>query len=232
MKIATSAYPLDFLASWADYAAKIEGWVAEAAGNGAELLLFPEYGAMELTTLAGAETAAHEENSMIAVSDRMDDANALHADLATKYSAAEDVLFLGRGLSFPMALEGALKLKEISYVHAEGYAAGEMKHGPIALLDSDVPVIVLAPQDRHYERVCSNLQEARARDAQIIGITTDGDGQAQSLCHDYVEVAPTLEALTPFLTVVPLQLYAYCVADHKGTDVDQPRNLAKSVTVE
>jgi glucosamine--fructose-6-phosphate aminotransferase (isomerizing) len=166
------------------------------------------------------------------IDERLESSHKAIADLATKYSAAQDVLFLGRGLSFPMALEGALKLKEISYVHAEGYAAGEMKHGPIALLDTDVPVIVLAPQDRHYERVCSNLQEARARDAQIIGITTDGDGQAQSLCHDFVEVAPTLEALTPFLTVVPLQLYAYCVADHKGTDVDQPRNLAKTVTVE
>ena len=149
-----------------------------------------------------------------------------------EFSNARDVLFLGRGLSFPMALEGALKLKEISYVHAEGYAAGEMKHGPIALLDAEVPVIVLAPQDRHHERVCSNLQEARAREAKIIGVTTAGDLQTQALCDAFVEVAPTHEALSPFLTVVPLQLYAYCVADHKGTDVDQPRNLAKTVTVE
>jgi glucosamine--fructose-6-phosphate aminotransferase (isomerizing) len=154
------------------------------------------------------------------------------AELVREYSGARDVLFLGRGLSYPMALEGALKLKEISYVHAEGYAAGEMKHGPIALLDAQVPVLVLAPQDRHYERVCSNLQEARAREAKIIGITTAGDVQAQSLCDAFIEVAPTIEPLTPFVTVVPLQLYAYCVADHKGTDVDQPRNLAKTVTVE
>ena len=153
-------------------------------------------------------------------------------DMVREFSNARDVLFLGRGLSFPMALEGALKLKEISYVHAEGYAAGEMKHGPIALLDAEVPVIVLAPQDRHHERVCSNLQEARAREAKIIGVTTAGDAQTQALCDAYVEVAPTHEALSPFLTVVPLQLYAYCVADHKGTDVDQPRNLAKTVTVE
>ena len=153
-------------------------------------------------------------------------------EIVREYSNARDVLFLGRGLSFPMALEGALKLKEISYVHAEGYAAGEMKHGPIALLDANVPVIVLAPQDRHYERVCSNLQEARAREAKIIGVTTAGDVQAQELCDAFVEIAPTHEALTPFLTVVPLQLYAYSVADHKGTDVDQPRNLAKTVTVE
>jgi glucosamine--fructose-6-phosphate aminotransferase (isomerizing) len=154
------------------------------------------------------------------------------SEMARDYSNARDVLFLGRGLSYPMALEGALKLKEISYVHAEGYAAGEMKHGPIALLDAEVPVLVLAPQDRHYDRVCSNLQEARAREAKIIGITAAGDLQAQSLCDSFVEVAPTMEALSPFVTVVPLQLYAYCVADHKGTDVDQPRNLAKTVTVE
>jgi glucosamine--fructose-6-phosphate aminotransferase (isomerizing) len=148
------------------------------------------------------------------------------------FAGARDVLFLGRGLSFPMALEGALKLKEISYVHAEGYAAGEMKHGPIALLDPDVPVIVIAPQDRHHERVCSNLQEARAREAKIVGVLTAGDEQTRALCDAAVEVAPTHELLSPFVTVVPLQLYAYCVADHKGTDVDQPRNLAKTVTVE
>jgi glucosamine--fructose-6-phosphate aminotransferase (isomerizing) len=153
-------------------------------------------------------------------------------ELARDFSEARDVLFLGRGLSYPMALEGALKLKEISYVHAEGYAAGEMKHGPIALLDAHVPVIVLMPQDRHYDRVSSNMQEARAREAKIIGVTTAGDTQAQALCDRFIEVAPTHEALSPFVTVVPLQLYAYCVADHKGTDVDQPRNLAKTVTVE
>jgi len=153
-------------------------------------------------------------------------------DMMRSFADARDVLFLGRGLSFPMALEGALKLKEISYVHAEGYAAGEMKHGPIALLDAHVPVIVLLPRDRHYDRVLSNLQEARAREAKIIAVTVEGDSQAQALCDAFVEIAPTHEALTPFVSVVPLQLYAYCVADHKGTDVDQPRNLAKTVTVE
>ena len=153
-------------------------------------------------------------------------------EMVREFSDAPDVLFLGRGLSYPMALEGALKLKEISYVHAEGYAAGEMKHGPIALLDAHVPVIVLMPRDRHYERVSSNLQEAKAREAKIIGITTAGDTEAQALCDAVVEVASTDEVLSPFVTVVPLQLYAYCVADHKGTDVDQPRNLAKTVTVE
>ncbi len=154
------------------------------------------------------------------------------ANIARDFSDARDVLFLGRGLSYPMALEGALKLKEISYVHAEGYAAGEMKHGPIALLDANVPVIVIMPKDRHYERASSNMQEARAREAKVIGVITAGDAEAQALCDRSVEVAATHEALSPFVTVVPLQLYAYCVADHKGTDVDQPRNLAKTVTVE
>ena len=156
----------------------------------------------------------------------------LAASLARRYQEARDVLFLGRGSSFPIALEGALKLKEISYVHAEGYAAGEMKHGPIALLDSHVPVIVLVPQDRSYARALSNLQEARARQAQVIAVATEGDEEARRLSHDLVEIPPVDELLVPFLTVLPLQLYAYYVADFKGTDIDQPRNLAKTVTVE
>ncbi len=156
----------------------------------------------------------------------------LVANLARRYSDARDVLFLGRGLSFPIALEGALKLKEISYVHAEGYAAGEMKHGPIALIDAHVPVLVLLPRDSNYERSLSNLQEAKARDAQVVAIATEGDEQARELCDDLVEIPAVLEELTPFLTVIPLQLYSYYVADFKGTDVDQPRNLAKTVTVE
>jgi glucosamine--fructose-6-phosphate aminotransferase (isomerizing) len=160
------------------------------------------------------------------IAERLRETHLMVTDIVRDFSEARDVLFL------PMALEGALKLKEISYVHAEGYAAGEMKHGPIALLDAHVPVVVLMPKDRHYDRVSSNMQEARAREAKIIGVTTVGDTQAQALCDRFVEVAATHEALTPFVTVVPLQLYAYCVADHKGTDVDQPRNLAKTVTVE
>ncbi|MFW2386968.1 MAG: glutamine--fructose-6-phosphate transaminase (isomerizing) [Polyangiales bacterium] len=166
------------------------------------------------------------------ISERLRMTHLTITDIVRDFSEARDVLFIGRGLSYPMALEGALKLKEISYVHAEGYAAGEMKHGPIALLDAHVPVLVLLPQDKHYERVSSNLQEAKAREARIIGITVAGDTKAEELCERFVEVAPTHEALSPFVTVVPLQLYAYCVADHKGTDVDQPRNLAKTVTVE
>ncbi len=156
----------------------------------------------------------------------------LCANLARRYVNARDVLFLGRGLSYPIALEGALKLKEISYIHAEGYAAGEMKHGPIALIDSSVPVIVLAPHDSSYERSLSNLQEAKAREAQVIAIATEGDEEAREVSHDMIEIPRVLEELTPFLTVVPCQLYSYYVADFKGTDVDQPRNLAKTVTVE
>jgi glucosamine--fructose-6-phosphate aminotransferase (isomerizing) len=156
----------------------------------------------------------------------------LVANLARRYSDARDVLFLGRGVSFPIALEGALKLKEISYVHAEGYASGEMKHGPIALIDSSVPVIVLTPRDRTYDKSMGNLQEAKAREARVIAVATEGDEEAAGLGHDCIEVPDVPEMFTPFLTVLPLQLYAYYVADFKGTDVDQPRNLAKTVTVE
>jgi glucosamine--fructose-6-phosphate aminotransferase (isomerizing) len=156
----------------------------------------------------------------------------LVANLARRYQEARDVLFLGRGLSFPIALEGALKLKEISYVHAEGYAAGEMKHGPIALIDSHVPVLVLVPRDDNYERSLSNLQEAKAREAMVLAIANEGDVDARDAADDLFEIAAVDPQLTPFMTVLPLQLYAYYVADYKGTDVDQPRNLAKTVTVE
>ncbi|MGB0680452.1 MAG: glutamine--fructose-6-phosphate transaminase (isomerizing) [Polyangiales bacterium] len=156
----------------------------------------------------------------------------LCANLARRHHAARDVLYLGRGLSYPIALEGALKLKEISYIHAEGYAAGEMKHGPIALIDEHVPVIVLAPQDDSYARTLSNLQEARARGAHLIVVVSADDEDARPLAHDVIEIPVVPAMLTPFLTLLPLQLLAYYVADHKGTDVDQPRNLAKTVTVE
>jgi glucosamine--fructose-6-phosphate aminotransferase (isomerizing) len=142
------------------------------------------------------------------------------------------MLFLGRGLGFPIALEGALKLKEISYAHAEGYAAGEMKHGPIALIDGDMPVVVVMPQDRHYEKTLSNVQEVRARDAQVILVVSEGDKHAAKLAQFCLEVPRVAEPLLPLLTVLPLQLLAYHFADLKGTDVDQPRNLAKTVTVE
>lgn len=152
--------------------------------------------------------------------------------LARTYGHARDMLYLGRGPQFPIALEGALKLKEISYIHAEGYAAGEMKHGPIALIDDGLPVLVLAPHDGGYEKVLSNLSEVKARGGKVIAITTEGGGAIHSLADHVVEVPAAHPLLAPILTVVPLQLFAYYVADFKGTDVDQPRNLAKSVTVE
>jgi glucosamine--fructose-6-phosphate aminotransferase (isomerizing) len=152
--------------------------------------------------------------------------------IARRYGNAKGFLFLGRGNQYPIALEGALKLKEISYIHAEGYAAGEMKHGPIALIDANLPVVVLAPRGAHYEKVISNLTEVRAREGKIIAIATRGDHDIGTVSDEVVLVPETAPELQPILTCVPLQLLAYYVADFKGTDIDQPRNLAKSVTVE
>jgi glucosamine--fructose-6-phosphate aminotransferase (isomerizing) len=175
--------------------------------------------------------------------------------IAKKYMKARDVLFLGRGTGFPVALEGALKLKEISYIHAEGYAAGEMKHGPIALIDEEMPVVVVCPRDNHYEKTLSNMQEVKAREGQLIAVATRGDKDVRALLArdaaprsgswrtsgaalaaepdvDLVEVPDAAHEVLPMLTVLPLQLLAYYMADLKGTDVDQPRNLAKTVTVE
>jgi glucosamine--fructose-6-phosphate aminotransferase (isomerizing) len=153
-------------------------------------------------------------------------------EIAHKYFRARDFLFLGRGIMFPIALEGALKLKEISYIHAEAYAAGEMKHGPIALIDEDMPVVVIANQSPLYDKVISNLEQVRARDGQVIALATEGDREIASKATDVIYIADLGEYLTPALAVVPLQLLAYHVGIRKGTDVDQPRNLAKSVTVE
>ena len=152
--------------------------------------------------------------------------------IARRYGHARDFLFLGRGNEFPIALEGALKLKEISYIHAEGYAAGEMKHGPIALIDENMPVVVIAPRGPGYEKVMSNLTEVKARDGKIIAIATRGDTSIGAIADEVILIPDAPPALQPLLTVLPLQLLAYYVADFKGTDVDQPRNLAKSVTVE
>jgi glucosamine--fructose-6-phosphate aminotransferase (isomerizing) len=152
--------------------------------------------------------------------------------LAETYADSRNFLFLGRGASFPIAMEGALKLKEISYIHAEAYAAGEMKHGPIALLDKEVPVVVVNPRDGLYEKTLSNIQEARARKAPVVSIITEGDTTACNSAEDWISIPETEDELSPFLTVVPLQLFAYYVARHRGCDIDQPRNLAKSVTVE
>jgi glucosamine--fructose-6-phosphate aminotransferase (isomerizing) len=152
--------------------------------------------------------------------------------IARRYSTARDFLYLGRGLSFPVALEAALKLKEISYIHAEGYASGEMKHGPIALIDEHVPVVVLALRGPGYDKALSNLDQVRARGGRIIALASMGDTQIGDLADDVVLVPDVDEYLQPILASVPLQLLAYYTADLKGTDVDQPRNLAKSVTVE
>ncbi len=152
--------------------------------------------------------------------------------LAHRFSHAKDIIYLGRGINFPIALEGALKLKEISYIHAEGYPAGEMKHGPIALLDEDVPVIAIATPGNVYEKVLSNAQEAKARDAQLIGVAPMDDPVAQETFDHLLPIPIVAEILSPIVTVIPLQLFAYHIAAHRGLDVDQPRNLAKSVTVE
>jgi len=152
--------------------------------------------------------------------------------LARRYGHATGFLFLGRGAQFPIALEGALKLKEISYIHAEGYAAGEMKHGPIALIDEHLPVVVLVPHGPSYDKVVSNLAEVKARQGKILAVASRGDVDIGSTADEVVLLPDTPVDLQPILSVLPLQLLAYYVADFKGTDVDQPRNLAKSVTVE
>jgi glucosamine--fructose-6-phosphate aminotransferase (isomerizing) len=154
------------------------------------------------------------------------------AALARHLSGARDFLYLGRGLQYPIALEGALKLKELSYIHAEGYAGGEMKHGPIALIDDGFPVVALAPRDGAYERMLGNIEEVRAREGQVIAVVQTGDKLVASKSHHVIEVPPAADLLAPLITVVPLQLLAYHIAVRRGCDVDQPRNLAKSVTVE
>jgi glucosamine--fructose-6-phosphate aminotransferase (isomerizing) len=154
------------------------------------------------------------------------------AALARHLSSARDFLYLGRGLQYPIALEGALKLKELSYIHAEGYAGGEMKHGPIALIDESFPVVALAPRDSGYERMLGNIEEVRAREGQVIAVVQTGDKLIASKAEHVIEVPAAAEMLMPLVTVVPLQLLAYHIAVRRGCDVDQPRNLAKSVTVE
>jgi glutamine---fructose-6-phosphate transaminase (isomerizing) len=152
--------------------------------------------------------------------------------VAEKYKDAVNALYLGRGYLFPVALEGALKLKEISYIHAEGYAAGEMKHGPIALMDDNLPVVVVAPRDAWYEKIVSNIQEVKARKGNVIAIVSEGDDGLKELANDIIEIPRSHPALAPLLAVIPLQLLAYHIAVLRGCNVDQPRNLAKSVTVE
>jgi glucosamine--fructose-6-phosphate aminotransferase (isomerizing) len=159
--------------------------------------------------------------------------------LAKDFSTSRDFLYLGRGIHFPIALEGALKLKEISYIHAEGYPAGEMKHGPNALIDETLPVVVLATRDVNdpasklrYEKTLSNIQEVTARSGRVIAVATEGDSTIGSLVEHVIYIPAAAEMLAPLIEIVPLQLLAYYIAVRRGCDVDQPRNLAKSVTVE
>jgi len=152
--------------------------------------------------------------------------------IARKYFKAKDFFFLGRKYNFPLALEGALKLKEISYIHAEGYGAGEMKHGPIAMIDKNFPTLAIAPKDSVYEKMAANIEEIKARGGPVIALTTERNNALNKLADDVIFLPKTLEMLTPILAVVPLQLLAYHCAILKNRDVDKPRNLAKSVTVE
>lgn len=154
------------------------------------------------------------------------------ASLSRIFTYAKNFLYLGRGYNYPVALEGALKLKEISYIHAEGYPAAEMKHGPIALIDSDMPVVVIATRNSMYEKVLSNIQEIKARKGKVIALVTNGDETISKIVDEVIELPDTHECLEPLLATIPLQLLAYHIAVCKGKDVDQPRNLAKSVTVE
>jgi glucosamine--fructose-6-phosphate aminotransferase (isomerizing) len=153
-------------------------------------------------------------------------------DLAGLFFKRQHFLYLGRGINYPIALEGALKLKEISYIHAEGYPAGEMKHGPIALIDENMPVVALAVRDAVYEKMISQIEQVKARDGTVIAVATEGDQFIRTKADHVIYVPETSWLLTPVLTVLPLQLLAYHLAVRRGADVDQPRNLAKSVTVE
>jgi glucosamine--fructose-6-phosphate aminotransferase (isomerizing) len=153
-------------------------------------------------------------------------------EISKTFKDATNFIYLGRGYNFPVALEGALKLKEISYIHAEGYPAAEMKHGPIALIDEEMPVVFIATKDSSYEKIVSNIQEVKARKGKVIAIVTEGDNQIPQMSDFTIEVPSTLECLMPLISVIPLQLLSYHIAVMRGCNVDQPRNLAKSVTVE
>ncbi|WP_313386823.1 glutamine--fructose-6-phosphate transaminase (isomerizing) [Chishuiella sp.] len=162
----------------------------------------------------------------------LDNCEGVIDEIAEKYKDNRNAIYLGRGYNYPSALEGALKLKEISYIHAEGYPAAEMKHGPIALLDENMPVIVIAPKKGYYEKVVSNIQEIKSRSAKVIAIVNEGDDQVTSMADDYIVIPETVEEFSPILSAIPLQLLSYWIAVKLGKNVDQPRNLAKSVTVE
>jgi len=199
----------------------------------AALLLFTLYLARrrDMSIIQGREwvqslkALPEQIQSVLALDDRI-------RELAEKYKGARNALYLGRGYQFPVALEGALKLKEVSYIHAEGYPAAEMKHGPIALIDPNMPVVVLCTRDSSYDKIRGNVQEVRARNGKIISIVTEGDEEIAKLSDHVITIPDTMNFWMPLLSVVPLQLLAYHIAVLRGADVDQPRNLAKSVTVE
>ena len=178
-----------------------------------------------VTIVKGLQEIPAKMEEVLKLNDRI-------ADLSRTFTYARNFLYLGRGFSYPVALEGALKLKEISYIHAEGYPAVEMKHGPIALIDSDMPVVVIATHNELYEKVLSNIQEIKARNGRVIALVSKGDDTISKIADEVIELPDTLECLEPLIATIPLQLLAYHVAVCKGKDVDQPRNLAKSVTVE
>lgn len=178
-----------------------------------------------VTIVKGLQEIPAKMEEVLKLNDRI-------ADLSRTFTYARNFLYLGRGFSYPVALEGALKLKEISYIHAEGYPAAEMKHGPIALIDSDMPVVVIATHNELYEKVLSNIQEIKARNGRVIALVSKGDYTISKIADEVIELPDTLECLEPLIATIPLQLLAYHVAVCKGKDVDQPRNLAKSVTVE
>ena len=152
--------------------------------------------------------------------------------IALDYSSYNNFLYIGRKFSFPIAYEGAIKLKELSYIHAEGCGGGEMKHGPIAVIDESFPTVAIAPEDSLHEKMVSNIQEIKARKGRVLAITTDGNTKLREIADDVIYIPKTIDPLTPLLSVVPLQLFAYYIAAARGRNVDRPRNLAKSVTVE
>ena len=184
-----------------------------------------------LSTVKGMEYISELENIPSKV-EKILALNKYIRNIADTIKDCKNALYLGRGINYPVAMEGALKLKEISYIHSEGYPAAEMKHGPIALIDENMPVIAIATKDPLYDKIYSNLQEVRARKGRLITIATEGDTELSKISENVIYIPDTLTNLQPLLTVIPLQLLAYNVADLKGLNVDQPRNLAKSVTVE
>ncbi len=221
-----------------DTRAGIEIGVAATKTFVAQLMAF-YFLALELAYRNGAKTGAEIEEILEGLRQLpaqmelvLESQERYIEELAHNFADTQDFIFVGRGVNYPIALEGALKLKEISYIHAEGYPAGEMKHGPIALLDAKVPVVAIAMPGSVYEKVLSNAQEAKARDAQLIGVVPMNDPEAEDIFDEILPVPTVNELLSPILTVVPLQLLSYHIAERRGLDVDQPRNLAKSVTVE